>query len=800
MPAVLKGESRSQYVSRCVPIALKEAGTKDTAHAVAKCGGMWDQARKRRRITTNRLNPLRADPTRTATLRRLFEAELNRRFAVLKRKIRQLVVEEDAFGLARKNKLFVVQQVSYKYDEGRPSAALRGYDRQWRKVKQLYLKRWPWCRECLKQGKLVKATQVDHRKHLSGDHERFFDQRNWQSLCATHHSQKTRTNNITVNTRWAFRTTPAQVEAFQGWLRTQVEADMFTAGEQAYWRTYAEQGYRKGAGRAFDDTRVAQRAMLDEANAQQMAWYEGTKEEFLRSSFGRPVAIDKIKLLAGRTFTDLKSVTEDMGARITRQLTDGLVQGQNPTVIARRMIRDGIGTKVRGVQSRALTIARTEIIRAHAEGQLDAMEQLGVTKLGVMVEWATSGAFVCQQCAPLHGMVLTLKEARGMLPQHPNCRCAWIPANVGEDQKKPSTITVVTKPSRRLKSGKRTPAVTRKVTIPGQKRTPAEVQKAIDDSIRAQMPKIKKRTLAQQKARTSWAGADKAIAKRRPRSILDPTKPVRPRKPKPTPKLKPEQTFADLSVQKQTALVQARDHRDKLRELLKATDIRGFKKGFSHHITKGQGVEEAFGKWQGLMRVAVQKMDDRLVGVTGLPARTVKFRKAATKAVKKAQSTGPLRVATDFLDEKAVARGIEKPYVYQEGKPLKIYHVTDRKTAEKIKREGFKASAKNQFQGFASETQGTYGWADLDRAKFELSRMAETMAASADEAASLADDFVIIEIKVPKSRFKHLRPDEDFSLNPKDWKASLEEMKSVAVEGDLPASSIETIFVSKPRG
>ena len=51
----------------------------------------------------------------------------------------------------------------------------------------------------------------------------------------------------------------------------------------------------------------------------------------------------------------------------------------------------------------------------------------------VAVEWSTTGdERVCPKCKPLGGMVLKIKEAKGMLPRHPNCRCAWIPANVGE--------------------------------------------------------------------------------------------------------------------------------------------------------------------------------------------------------------------------------------------------------------------------------------------------------------------------------------------------------------------------------
>src|SRR5438132_135754 len=43
-------------------------------------------------------NPLKLDPTRTATLRRKFMSELRGRFRALKRKLFRLIVEEDAFG------------------------------------------------------------------------------------------------------------------------------------------------------------------------------------------------------------------------------------------------------------------------------------------------------------------------------------------------------------------------------------------------------------------------------------------------------------------------------------------------------------------------------------------------------------------------------------------------------------------------------------------------------------------------------------------------------------------------------
>ena len=44
-------------------------------------------------------NPLRADPTRTATLRRTFIMDMRRRFRSLQAAVRALIIDEDAFGL-----------------------------------------------------------------------------------------------------------------------------------------------------------------------------------------------------------------------------------------------------------------------------------------------------------------------------------------------------------------------------------------------------------------------------------------------------------------------------------------------------------------------------------------------------------------------------------------------------------------------------------------------------------------------------------------------------------------------------
>ncbi len=72
------------------------------------------------------------------------------------------------------------------------SASSRGYGRAWQDARKLYLVAHPLCIECMKEGKYVKATDVDHIIPHRGDRNLFWDESNWQALCHRHHSIKTR--------------------------------------------------------------------------------------------------------------------------------------------------------------------------------------------------------------------------------------------------------------------------------------------------------------------------------------------------------------------------------------------------------------------------------------------------------------------------------------------------------------------------------------------------------------------------------------------------------------------------------
>ncbi len=202
-------------------------------------------------------------------------------------------------------------------------------------------------------------------------------------------------------------------------------------------------------------------------------------------TLGQPLAAERVTLLPSRDFTGWEGVTEAMSAKLGDILTDGLAHGRNPREVARTIAQElGID------RERAFAIAQTEIMRCHAEHQLDSMEATGLADVGAAVEWSTTGdGEVCKLCAPLRGMVLTAKEARGLLPRHDGCRCCWTPANVGEDTK-------------------------------GQRRTKKEIDEAISRSLRAEALEMSNRAPAGQEPPSGWKGARVTIAEKRPKSIF----------------------------------------------------------------------------------------------------------------------------------------------------------------------------------------------------------------------------------------------------------------------------------------
>lgn len=73
----------------------------------------------------------------------------------------------------------------------RGSAHERGYGSRWQKTRALFLQANPLCVQCEGYGVLAPADVVDHVTPHRGDDALFWDEENWQPLCAKCHNRKT---------------------------------------------------------------------------------------------------------------------------------------------------------------------------------------------------------------------------------------------------------------------------------------------------------------------------------------------------------------------------------------------------------------------------------------------------------------------------------------------------------------------------------------------------------------------------------------------------------------------------------
>lgn len=78
-----------------------------------------------------------------------------------------------------------------EYDARRGSRHERNYNSRWVKAREAWLRKYPLCKECERHGYITAATVVDHIMPHRGDKVLFWDKTNWQSLCKTHHDEKT---------------------------------------------------------------------------------------------------------------------------------------------------------------------------------------------------------------------------------------------------------------------------------------------------------------------------------------------------------------------------------------------------------------------------------------------------------------------------------------------------------------------------------------------------------------------------------------------------------------------------------
>lgn len=132
----------------------------------------------------------------------------------------------------------------------------------------------------------------------------------------------------------------------------------------------------------------------------------------------------EIDIIKQQNFTLLRGITSVMNQQIKDLLIQGIYEGLNP-----RDVADLITGRIRAIgYNRAVTLARSETVRAHAEATLDRFSSFGLGTVAGFSEWASAKDHrVCPACKDEDGKVYTIADARGKIPKHCNCRCCWLP-------------------------------------------------------------------------------------------------------------------------------------------------------------------------------------------------------------------------------------------------------------------------------------------------------------------------------------------------------------------------------------
>jgi SPP1 gp7 family putative phage head morphogenesis protein len=242
-------------------------------------------------------------------------------------------------------------------------------------------------------------------------------------------------DNIQANTgEFAFTTSAQKLTEFQNWLEVQIkngilETRVIENNTLGWANTFITDTYKRGIQRARYEMK---KAGYDVPTIGATGGVE--------VSFGLPMNITNVELLYSRVYSELKGITDDMSKQISIVLSQGMADGDNPRVIARKLnavikgggadlgIYDTLGRFI-PARRRAQIMARTEIVRAHHTAMVSEYSQWSeVLEYEIQAELFTAGDNrVCSICNGMAGNTYTLDEARNLIPIHPQCRCILLP-------------------------------------------------------------------------------------------------------------------------------------------------------------------------------------------------------------------------------------------------------------------------------------------------------------------------------------------------------------------------------------
>ena len=229
---------------------------------------------------------------------------------------------------------------------------------------------------------------------------------------------------------FAFKTSTNKVPLFGVWMAEQfdkgvlglsqsVNADPANIWPHLYLTSSFKQGLKKG---------YAQLKAKGYADALPDDYQP--EDRGINAAFNTPQNAARANLVFTRAYTELKGISAAMDKTISHTLAQGIVDGLNPKQMGKQIAAQ-IDTITR---TRAVTIARTETIRAHHVANIGVYRQAGIEGVTVEAEWSTAGdERVCPVCEKMAATddgeerVYSLDEIEPLIPAHPNCRCSVIP-------------------------------------------------------------------------------------------------------------------------------------------------------------------------------------------------------------------------------------------------------------------------------------------------------------------------------------------------------------------------------------
>ena len=140
--------------------------------------------------------------------------------------------------------------------------------------------------------------------------------------------------------------------------------------------------------------------------------------------FANPAHTERAEFIYTRVYAGLKGVSQTMANQMSRVLADGIIRGDSPNEIARKLNDrvDKIG------RTRARLIARTEIINAHQSASIiEGQELANLLGEEVLYQWHTSlDGRERPSHRARHRKKYTKRKVETLIGE-PNCRCAVSP-------------------------------------------------------------------------------------------------------------------------------------------------------------------------------------------------------------------------------------------------------------------------------------------------------------------------------------------------------------------------------------